>query len=380
MKKKLIIIGSILGVLVLCFVLLFPFLMNKRNNNKLMNNSNSNNVTSEELYSSFDEIIAKYQKYLSYPRNSAHLLNLNIGVGDFCYGVDECNYRYTYEDLNNDEVDELIIVSDYYSYLYVADIYYFDGMSVKSLYPGGFIVRNQPTILENGQFLVHGSNGAESWVDEYYGNVKSPKEKVTDWEDFGLILEYNFEHGDETYIKYDENHKSKPISKKEFDELVLSFGKSVDINKWEWQTITKDPNITADEFKVVDYFYLPDKDKFVKGISLGEKFYSDIIMSRDKLYIQYPKLFNIAKEIGYDMTFCIITSEATNGQHKCEVDLSTYKYPTFYQIQSSGNWEFFFTSSDIYYDTDEDGYVDSTGNGYFIAPINQYDSKYGPLV
>ena len=62
MKKKLIIIGSILGVLVLCFVLLFPFLMNKRKNVLYSPDNNIyGNVTVD-----YDDIINQYQKYLNY--------------------------------------------------------------------------------------------------------------------------------------------------------------------------------------------------------------------------------------------------------------------------------------------------------------------------
>ena len=384
MKKKLIIIGSILGVLVLCFVLLFPFLMNKRKNVLYSPDNNIyGNVTVD-----YDDIINQYQKYLNYQNyieyfgSAKTILNLNIIPYSGGYAD---SYQYALGDLNGDEIDELVIKSVDEDYNDIVDIYYYDGTSAKRVFgdmqTSGFWGRNRISILGNGQFETFGSDGAGFHTSTYYGNIQDPTSKVSDWSNFGKILEETQEYETTTYTLFDSATNSKNISKSKFESITNKLGAGLNIDDWDWKTITSTPNFVPDDkYKVYDYFYLIDKDTFVKGISLGEKFYSDIIMSRDKLYIQYPKLFNIAKEIGYDMTFCIITSEATNGQHKCEVDLSTYKYPTFYQIQSSGNWEFFFISSDIYYDSNNDGYVDSTGIGYFIAPIDQYDSKYGPLV
>ncbi len=372
MKKKLIIIGSFIGVLILCLVLLVPFVLNtKLSKNRPGTDStlDNDNVPSEKVEVSFDEVIAKYQKYLSYPKESAHLLDLNISVGDYCLGADECYYRYVYQDLNNDGIDELVVGSGWnLDYTYIVDIFYSNGTSVKSLYPGGFWNRNSVTLLEDGRFVIHGSGGAESWVDSYYGNIKSPKDRITNWEDFGLLLEYTYEYGQETFTKY-----GKTVSKKEFDDLVSSLGKSVDTSNWEWKTITKDPSVTADEFKVYDYFYLVDKDKFVKGISLGgSTVKGNQRIMRTSLATLYPKLFEVAKETAYDMTFSVNTGVQ-------EIDTSTYRYPMYYQYQDTGNIEFFFTISDIYYDTDGDGYADSKGQGYFVAPIDQYENKYGKL-
>lgn len=380
MKKKLIIIGSVIGVLILCLVLLVPFVLNtKLSKNRPGTDStlDNDNVPSEKAEVSFDEVIEKYQKYLSYPKGSARLLDLNISVGDYCLGADECYYRYTYQDLNNDGIDELIIGSGTNElYTYIVDIYYFDG-SVKDLFhkleTAGFWGRNQLTILEDGQFSVYGSSGANSGSETYYGNVKSPKDKVSSWEDFGKILEYDFDYEQKKYTKYDKNQNEQTISKKEFDNLVSSLGKSVDTSNWEWKTITKDPSITADEFKVYDYFYLVDKDKFVKGISLGgSTVKGNQRIMRTSLATVYPKLFEVAKETAYDMTFSVNTGVQ-------EIDISTYRYPMYYQYQDTGNIEFFFTISDIYYDSDDDGYVDWKGQGYFVAPIDEYENKYGKL-
>lgn len=370
MKKKLIIIGSFIGVLILCLVLLVPFILNtklSKNRSGVDSTIDNDNIPLEKVEVSFDEVIAKYQKYLSYPRQTANLLDIARGTGE----AEE--FLYTFYDLNDDGVDELIIGENTYGYNYIVDIYYSDGISAKSLFPGGFWERCQPDILENGQFSVFGSNGAAAGSTTYYGNVKSPKDKVTNWEDFGKILEYEFEYEQKKYIKFDKNQNEQTISKKEFDDLVSSLGKSVDTSNWEWKTITKDPSVTADEFKVYDYFYLVDKDKFVKGISLGgSAVKGNQRIMRTSLATLYPKLFEVAKETAYDMTFSVNTGVQ-------EIDTSTYRYPMYYQYQDTGNIEFFFTISDIYYDTDGDGYADSKGQGYFVAPIDQYENKYGKL-
>ena len=73
MKKKLLIIGIVIGILLIGFVFLFP-IYNNLMKNRLDNNPKLNKIAQE----SFDEVIAGYQKALDYPSNMIDILNLDV--------------------------------------------------------------------------------------------------------------------------------------------------------------------------------------------------------------------------------------------------------------------------------------------------------------
>ena len=387
MKKKLLIIGIVIGVLLIGFVFLFPIFYNLMNN-RLDNNPELNKIAQE----SFDEVIAGYQKALDYPSNMIDILNLDVFDMEGCmsdYNQDEgsCTVQYAYYDLNSDGIDELIIGNNMYDNILITDIYYYDGSSAKSLL-GGFWYRNSVTIYENGKFIVHGSGGACCGNDSYYGNTKSIENNVDNWNDFGLVLnyEYDVDQGEHSYMKFDKEHNQTNISEKEFNKLTESFNNKVDYKKWDWTKLTSNQDVKVDDkYKVYDYLYIVEQDLFVKGKAVNEDYSSERIMKSD-LKTLYPKLYNVADRIKYNMSRCIQASAQTNGQYKCEVDTSTYVYPMIYQYPAEGTsskaglTEYFFKTTNIYYDTDDDGYVDQADKGIFVAPIDQFNEKVGQLL
>ena len=394
-KKKLLIIGIVIGVLLIGFVFLFPIFYNLMKN-RLGNNPEFKDNIKEETARSFDEIIARYQRLLDYPSNMIDILNLKVNYGDGCLLHDDgetCNLYYIYYDLNKDEVDELIIGTGRdESYIMIADVFYFDGTAAKRLFGElesvGFWYRNSLSILENGKFVVRGYSGACCGSEKYYGNVKSSNDDVISWNDFGLVLnyEYNVDKGEHSYVKFDKNHQQINISEKEFNKLSDSFNDKVDYNKWDWKKLTKSSDFVVDDkYKVYDYLYIVEQDLFVKGKAVNEEYSDERIMKND-LKTLYPKLYNVADRIKYNMSRCIQASAQTNGQYKCEVDTSTYVYPMIYQYPAegtsskSGLTEYYFKTANIYYDTDDDGYVDQAGKGIFVAPIDQFDEKVGQLL
>lgn len=46
----------------------------------------------------------------------------------------------------------------------------------------------------------------------------------------------------------------------------------------------------------------------------------------------------------------------------------------------TGQKEYFFTLGEVYFDVDKDGYTDTLGTGYFIAPIDEFEQMYPDLV
>lgn len=387
MKKKLLIIGIVIGILLIGFVFLFP-IYNNLMKNRLDNNPKLNKIAQE----SFDEVIAGYQKALDYPSNMIDILNLDVFDMEGCmsdYNQDEgsCTVQYAYYDLNSDGIDELIIGNNVYNDILITNIYYYDGSSAKSLL-GGFWYRNSVTIYENGKFIVHGANGACCGTNSYYGNIKSIENNVDNWNDFGLVLEYEYdvEQGKHSYMKFDKNHQQTNISEKEFNKLSDSFNDKVDYKKWDWKELTSNQDVKVDDkYKVYDYLYIVEQNLFVKGKAVNEEYSDERIMKND-LKTLYPKLYNVADRIKYNMSRCIQASAQTNGQYKCEVDTSTYVYPMIYQYPAEGTsskaglTEYYFTTANIYYDTDDDGYVDQAGKGIFVAPIDQFNEKVGQLL
>ncbi|MBP3445496.1 MAG: hypothetical protein J6K23_06775 [Bacilli bacterium] len=387
MKKKLLIIGIVIGILLIGFVFLFP-IYNNLMKNRLDNNPELNKIAQE----SFDEVIAGYQKALDYPSNMIDILNLDVFDMEGCmsdYNQDEgsCTVQYAYYDLNNDGIDELIIGNNIYNDILITNIYYYDGSSAKSLL-GGFWYRNSVTIYENGKFIVHGANGACCGTNSYYGNIKSIGNNVDNWNDFGLVLEYEYdvEQGIHSYMKFDKNHQQTNILEKEFNKLTESFNDKVDYKKWDWKELTSNQDVKVDDkYKVYDYLYIVEQDLFVKGKAVNEEYSDERIMKND-LKTLYPKLYNVADRIKYNMSICVQASAQTNGQYKCEVDISTYVYPMIYQYPAEGTsskaglTEYYFKTANIYYDTDDDGYVDQAGKGIFVAPIDQFNEKVGQLL
>ena len=387
MKKKLLIIGIVIGILLIGFVFLFP-IYNNLMKNRLDNNPELNKIAQE----SFDEVIAGYQKALDYPSNMIDILNLDVFDMEGCmsdYNQDEgsCTVQYAYYDLNNDGIDELIIGNNIYNDILITNIYYYDGSSAKSLL-GGFWYRNSVTIYENGKFIVHGANGACCGTNSYYGNIKSIGNNVDNWNDFGLVLEYEYdvEQGIHLYMKFDKNHQQTNILEKEFNKLTESFNDKVDYKKWDWKELTSNQDVKVDDkYKVYDYLYIVEQDLFVKGKAVNEEYSDERIMKND-LKTLYPKLYNVADRIKYNMSICVQASAQTNGQYKCEVDISTYVYPMIYQYPAEGTsskaglTEYYFKTANIYYDTDDDGYVDQAGKGIFVAPIDQFNEKVGQLL
>lgn len=389
MKKKLLIVIPII-VIVLAAIILLPAINNKKNKQIRMN---SPIVDKQVLSSSYDEVINKYQMALDYPYNMIAILNLGVFDMEGClsdYNQDNgyCTVQYAYHDLNNDGIDELIIANDIYDTILIVDIYYYDGSSVKSLL-GGFWFRNNVTLYENGKFIVNGADGASRGTDSYYGNVVSIKEKDDNWNNFGLVAkyEYDLDLGMHTYKKYDKNHNEKLISEKEFNKISEEFNNKVKYDDWEWHKLTENPDVKVDDkYKVSDYFYLVDKDIFVKGKMVTGDYTNSREMKSD-LRILYPKLYDVVDKIAYNFSRCVQGSAMTNGQYQCEVDTSSYLYPQKYQYPPEGKsdkaglTEFFFKQANIYYDTDGDGYVDSKAtDAVIVAPIDEYDQKYGKLI
>lgn len=133
-------------------------------------------------------------------------------------------------------------------------------------------------------------------------------------------------------------------------------------------------NSNVEKYEVTDYFYVTDEKKFLKGkpadiknVKNNQRIYDN------ELANDFPNLYNVVKNIAYDWT-----EQAYTGQNK--VDLSTYLYPKCYYYTSTGKKEYFFTLGQVYYDTDKDGFTDTLGVGYFIAPINELEQKYPDLV
>lgn len=387
MKKKLLIIGIVIGILLIGFVFLFLFPVYNHNlmNNKLDNPEFKDDMK-EETAKSYDEVIAKYQQALDYPYNMFSILNLGINDMESCmseYNQDGgfCTVQYAYHDLNGDGIDELIIGNNMYDNILITDIYYYDGSSAKSLL-GGFWYRNSVTIYENGKFIVHGSGGACCGNDSYYGNTKSIENNVDNWNDFGLVLnyEYDVDQGEHSYMKFDKEHNQTNISEKEFNKLTESFNNKVDYKKWDWTKLTSNQDVKVDDkYKVKDYIYLTDKDKIVQGIVKVQGFQTNY--TAYELAVSYPKLYETIIRFATDVTGCY------NQGKKCTINLSSYEFPMKY-MQETGDlrnpieWHFVISSTiEVYYDSNNDGYVDtSSKNGYLVAPIDEYNERFGELI
>lgn len=385
MKKVLITIGI---VVVLLFGVVFAIpLINNSRNNRLQDDPEHKELIRKDAAESLEGVIAKYQLALDYPSNMLLFLKLDIADVDGCMSdynksSGECKVQYAYHDLNDDGFDELIIANKVgHENINITDIYYYDGNSAKKLL-GGFYARNYLTIYEKGKFSVHGSGGACCGTNEYYGNIKSIENAVDDWENLGLVLsyEYDVDQDKHSYLKFDKNHNQANISEKEFNKLIESYNNKVDYGKWDW--VEMKPNsevIIDDKYKVTDYFYLTDKDKFVKGkINIGGL---QTNYTASELATLYPKLYELVIKIGYDITSCRKYGKG------CEFDLNTYEYPMKYMeelkdIYRPVIWHYIVTyATELYYDSDGDGYVDSISkDGYRIAPIDQYNENFGELV
>lgn len=387
MKKILISIGIVV-VFLLAVTFVIP-LINNSKEKKLLNDPEYKDLMNERAVESFDTIIAKYQLALDYPSNMFNILKLGINdatgcMSDYNKNSGECTIHYTYHDLNNDDIDELIIGVKEGSDIILSDVYYYDGSSAKRLFgdleSAGFWYRNRLSILGNGKFMVEGYGGAESGGKKYYGNIVSPKEKVIRWNDFGLIVDYEFDNGEDRYTKYDKNQDGKNISKDAYNKLIGSFDNELDYSNWDWIAMKPNFNVTINsKYKVTDYFYLTDKDKFVKGqVYIGG---IQTNYTANELATSYPKLHELVTQMGYDITYCRKQGKG------CEINLNTYEYPMKYMeevkdIYSPVVWHYIVTSTiELYYDSDGDGYVDSISKyGYRIAPIDEYNENFGELV
>lgn len=385
MKKILISIGIVV-VLLLAVTFVIP-LINNSKEKKLLNDPEYKDLMNERAVESFDTIIAKYQLALDYPSNMLNILNLGIYDVDGCMSdynknSGDCSVQYAYYDLNHDNIDELIIANDHgYEDVVITDIYYYDNNSAKLLL-GGFYNRNYLTIYENGKFASHGSGGACCGIDEYYGNMDSIGKDVIDWTDLGIVLQYEYDvdQGKYSYSKFDKNYKQTNISEKKFNELIESYSNRVDYSKWNWVEMKPNPEVIIDDkYKATDYFYLTDKNRFVKGkVSIGGL---QTNYTAYELATSYPKLYELVTQMGYDVTYCRKQGKV------CEINLNTYEYPMKYMeevkdIYSPVVWHYIVTSTiELYYDSDGDGYVDSISKyGYRIAPIDEYNKNFGELV
>lgn len=383
MKKKFAIILPIVFVIIVCVIFVIPTINNKRNQ-KI--NTNTEIIDKEILSESYGEVINKYQMALDYPYNMFSILNLGINDMEGCmsdYNQDEnfCTIQYAYHDLNGDGNDELIIGNNMYNDILITDIYYYDGSSAKSLL-GGFWYRNSVTLYGNGKFTVHGSGGACCGTNSYYGNTKSIENNVYNWNDFGLVLEheYDVEQGKHSYKKFDKDHNAKNISEKEFNELSEAFDNEVDYKKWDWKKLTRNKDVKIDDkYKVKDYIYLTDKDKVVKGIVKAQGFQTNY--TAYELAVSYPKLYETIIKFATDVTECY------NQGKKCTINLKSYEFPMKYMketvdLQKPIEWHYVVSSiMEAYYDSDNDGYVDSSSkNGYLVAPIDEYNQRFGELV
>ena len=386
MKKKLLIIGAVIGILLISFVFLFPIYNNNLMKSRLNNNPEFKADIKKETAKSYDEIIANYQKALDYPYNMVSILNLDVFDMEGCmseYNQDEgfCTVQYAYYDLNGDGIDELIIGNDMYNDILITNIYYYDGSSAKSLL-GGFWYRNSVTIYENGKFIVHGANGACCGINSYYGNIKSIENNVDNWKDFGLVLEYEYDvdQNIHSYMKFDKNHHQTYISEKEFNKSSEYFNDKVDYKKWDWKKLTSNQNVKVDDkYKVKDYIYLTGSDKVVKGIVVTQGF--QINYTAYELATSYPKLYETIIKFATNVTDCY------NQGNKCITSLKTYDYPMKYMentsdLQRPVEWHYVISSTnEVYYDSDNDGYVDtSIERAYIVAPIDEYEKRFGELI
>lgn len=128
------------------------------------------------------------------------------------------------------------------------------------------------------------------------------------------------------------------------------------------------------KYVVTEYFYITDEKKFLKGTPVDVKnVKNNYRIYSDELANSYPNLYKVVKEIAYDFS-----ADAYSGQSS--VDISTYLYPTSFSYVSTGKIEYFFTLGQIYFDTDNDGFTDTLGSGYFIAPIKELEQKNPDLV
>lgn len=386
MKKKLLIIGIVIGILLIGFVFLFPVYNHNLMNNKLDNNPEFKDVMEEESLKSFDEVIAGYQKALDYPSNMIDILNLDVFDMEGCmsdYNQDggSCTVQYAYRDLNSDGIDELIIGNNIYNDILITNIYYYDGSSAKSLL-GGFWYRNSVTIYENGKFIVHGANGACCGINSYYGNTKSIENNVDNWNDFGPVLEYEYdvEQGIHSYMKFDKNHQQTNISEKEFNKLTESFNDKVDYKVWDWKKLTTNQDVKVDDKYIAkDYIYLTNSNKVVKGLVVTQGVQTNY--TAYELAVSYPKLYETIIKLAPDVTECYVKKQ------NCTTNIYTYDFPMKYMeevadLQRPVEWHYVVTSAiEVYYDSDNDGYVDSSSkNGYLVAPIDEYNERFGELI
>lgn len=154
----------------------------------------------------------------------------------------------------------------------------------------------------------------------------------------------------------------------------------MDYSSWNWTQIIENKDVKIDDkYKVVDYIYSTEYNKFVKGIVVSEGFQTNY--TAYEIAYSYPKLYEIIKDMAHDVTECYFK------QKNCQGDIYSYNYPMKYMqelvdLKHSIEWHYVVTSAlEYYYDSDNDGYVDtSSKNGYLIAPIDEYNNRFGELI
>ncbi|MCM1370586.1 MAG: hypothetical protein NC181_01670 [Clostridium sp.] len=182
----------------------------------------------------YDEIIDKYRQVLSYSSKDDKL-SVGVTINENYAGN---KYYYTLYDVNGDGIDELILAEDY-NVPNPFEIYYLDGnRAVPAI--GQLKYNDISDIYENGQVSIYIGGGARNDIYKYLGNVKSIKQKVSNWKDFKYILYYDsWVYGPE-YLKYDENQNEISISETDFNDIISFFGRKLDYSKWDWKTIEVD--------------------------------------------------------------------------------------------------------------------------------------------
>ena len=96
--------------------------------------------------------------------------------------------------------------------------------------------------------------------------------------------------------------------------------------------------------------------------------------------VSYPKLYESIIKFAPDVTECYIEKQ------NCRTNIYTYDYPMKYMkevpdLQRPVEWHYVVSLvSEVYYDSDNDGYVDSSrNNAYLVAPIDEYNERFGEL-
>ena len=150
-------------------------------------------INNEDIY---EEILTGHRQYLLGIIDNPPKGNIDYVFPDLEDNI-KVHLAYTFNDLNHDGKDELIIGQDgsYYSdnYYKVFGIYrYDDNYKVKLIpLPEGNKNNSHINILEDGYFEVN--YGWQSIQNRsIYGNVKNEKKVLDNWNNFGEILKYDF--------------------------------------------------------------------------------------------------------------------------------------------------------------------------------------------